>query len=154
MQSRVMKINLGDYYGDGHGRYHTFKVIVSGDDVSDKALKSSYASMCKKMGADLDSLFYTKDGKHYRTFISKSNLEKAIDNGFDGDTDFDDDEIPAFDVDNDSEGRRISSLDVLMFYVGSEIENFSWSLHESDSDSDLLDIIGANGYGYDFYMDA
>ena len=152
MQSRVMEINLGDHYGDGHGRYETFKVTISGDDVSNEALKSSYVSMCKKMGVDLDSVLYTKDESYYSTFMSKSSLQNALDNGFDGDIDFSDEEVPGIYVDKDSEKRTISSLDLLMFYVGSEIENFSWNLHEKEKEPDLLDVIGAV-YGYEFYME-
>ena len=55
-------------------------------------------------------------------------------------------------MDKDSEKRTISSLDLLMFYVGSEIENFSWNLHEKEKEPDLLDVIGAV-YGYEFYME-
>lgn len=123
-------ITIGDYSGDGHGMASKFMVRMSGDDVSDEALKTSYAAAVKSAGFGLYDVFneynvprISKEkwasmrdvwSKGLNTYVGSGDVQSEI--GF-----------VKWDVGDEFE-IEIDAVELVMAFVGYTIPNFRWEM--------------------------
>lgn len=130
---RTVRIVLGDWSGDGHCNTETVHVNVGGEDVSDAALAASYTAMADQLGVDLSEI--VNDYEDYS--ISAEYYEQILEAGFVSDLDpenyHSDEVIYVADVIDEKTGDEveIGAVELVMFYVGSRIPGFTWSIQRN-----------------------
>ena len=140
LTERTVKIVLGDWSDDGHGKTDTTVVTLRGDDVSDVALNASYRAAVEETGIDLmkdvfaryeDSTFdmstvenVWKAGKTARVAAHKA-AELAGKDSFSSAGTFFDEDYPE-PVDEDF--YDFSAVELVMAFIGYAVSNFSWNI--------------------------
>lgn len=122
---RTVRVVLGDWSDDGHGKTETYLVELEGVDVSDEVLNANYQAMTARVGVDLADV--CADYEEYSAPLEF--LEKVQEAGF-APTPHPGRTFSA--EDEDFKETDLSALAVLMFYVGHEVENFAWRLVEDE----------------------
>ncbi len=140
LTERTVKIVLGDWSGDGHGKTDTTVVTLRGDDVSDAALNNSYRSAVEETGVDLmndvfsryeDSTFdmsrvekVWEAGKVARVAAHKT-AELAGKGSFCSAGIFFDEDYPE---PTDEDSYDFSAVELLLSFIGYAVPNFSWTI--------------------------
>lgn len=124
---RIVRVNFGDWSSDGHGIHETHVFRLSGQDVSDEALATSYERSVEEFNRDLSEVC----SSYEETSISQAFYEQLLEAGFT--TDEEQDPWPCITVEGvltDPEDEyselQIGADELLMFYVGRFIEDFEW----------------------------
>jgi len=79
MQTRTVEMLIGDWANDGHGKNQLVRLELSGDDVSDEALKLSLAAAEAAVGTKLEDLFPEK----YNSLLEDTDFIAMLEAGFD-----------------------------------------------------------------------
>lgn len=134
MKQRIVEINLGDWYGAGHRISEKIIVELRGEDLSDETLSANYTDTSSALSIDLRTVCC----EYKENSISAAFYEQLLEMGFEPDTSNPDPRpfIEVTDVVADSDDQssiiRLDPVELVMFYVGNKIKDFSWSrLEES-----------------------
>lgn len=128
MMERIFTVVLGDWSDDGHGKTSTYYLKLTGDDVSDERLNAGLRATNAQMGVELFSIA----SSYEENSISRDLGERLYEAGFrPGDCD---DEIVWVEDMEEDEGdfkTDFSVLDLIPWWIGRDIPNFSWELVET-----------------------
>lgn len=170
---RKVQLTLGDWSGDGHNITESVLITISGDDVSDKALKKARKAAEAASGVDLEKFFSSYEDSS----LGLEDLKKLLRSGlpflklheykshgpnFIVDEDVlealqEDDEFKAYGEQlailqqgiEDEDGFEVLAL--LMAFLGYGIPNFSYKPLKLDT---IVGTYGAplRGFGYGLYF--
>lgn len=125
MNSRILRINLGDWSNDGHRESETYIIKISGQNVSDTAIVSSYNAV--KQASDVDLATICQDWEDGSMSPEEFDSLKQIgfnptiyENGYNWKSEGI--------LISDDKDLFIDAVELVMFYTGYEIKDFTWKL--------------------------
>lgn len=133
VMKRVVRLLLGDWSDDGHGRTQGVSVLLTGRDVSNDALSNAKNTAHNATGIDVESLF----SEYEENTLCPEDAEALAAAGYarkpagPG--------VISYSVDDEGSDEYGDVVDLLMFYLGYGIEGFAYEVLEEDC------IVG--GYG-------
>lgn len=130
MEERTVKVVLGDWSDDGHGKTETLILRLRGRDLSDEALSASYQARVAELGVDLATVCQDYEDSS----IAEDFYEQLQEAGF---TPRHEDSMgfgPSVAVKTYSwkEDSFFPAIELLMFYTGATVEGFSWEVVRED----------------------
>lgn len=129
MATRIVEVNIGDWSRDGHNQFDRFIIELTGDDLSDETLAANYTAASERFAKDLVDVCAGYDDYQ----IEPSYYTQLLEAGFEPSGNDEppvimvkDTYLPLENDEDEPEEASITALDLLMFYVGGTIPNFSW----------------------------
>lgn len=116
--ARTVEVCIGDWSDDGHGKFDTIYINISGEDVSDEALQASLEKSNEDFTIDVLDLFQGYEKRE----IPLPLFKKILAEGFKPAEGRD----PDYYVWVEGEETDIDGLELLMWFIGRNIKDFGW----------------------------